>query len=108
MTHSEILEYYRAVLEDESLADDLTAADGETLRRFVLVERCQVAGADTVWITTHDTKAEAGEYHATQEHPEDWEPERLYDTETGAAFLPEVTRRVSWTRLRSINDKVVA
>ena len=100
MNHQQILDCYRPVLEDAALAYDLTPTDGVTLLRYVLVERCQVGMARTVWITTYATKREAGEYHATQEHPEDWQIEVLYDTKTGRKYDGIETVDVRWVEVQ--------
>lgn len=55
-------------------------------QRFVLVERS--VHDSSVWVTLAETLEAAGEYHDTQEYPEDWPIEGLWDLDTGEEYYP--------------------
>lgn len=58
------------------------------LRPFLLAEN-NVRGCNPPhWYSTHDTPAEAGAYHVTQEYREDWDVIGLWNLDTGERFDP--------------------
>lgn len=52
--------------------------------RYVLFER----GRDNTWLSWHESPDDAGRYTLNQEYAEDWSPELLLDTQTGAILVP--------------------
>lgn len=75
-----------AALLAETDQDDGQQDDGH---RWALIEQSTHDGH--TYLTLHPSPGLASDYWSTQECPQDWEPMRLVDLDTGAEWLPTVT-----------------
>ncbi len=83
--------HYRHVLAQfpNEWSDPDSVPDPDLLtehQRYVLVERS--VHDSSVWVTLAETLEAAGEYHDTQEYPEDWPIVGLWDLDTGEEYYP--------------------
>lgn len=71
--------------------------------KYLLIEISRYDG--NAWVTDYATLAEAAEYRDTQEYPEDWNVEALYDLDTGEKYWPTV--KTSWEKVPVTTGKDV-
>jgi len=92
---------YSALADDGYIWDDsdvppvAVVADMAMPDRWCLIERS--VGESRRYVTLHDSREQAGDYHYGQEYPHDWDIEELVDLDTGDTWT-EAGVVVNWER----------
>jgi|SRR5581483_1792633 len=81
--YRDVLARFPELFDPDSVAAPEDLAEPQ---RYLLVERSIYD--HTVWVTLAESLEAAGEYHDTQEYPEDWTIEGLWDLDTGEEYYP--------------------